>query len=721
MEWEQNRAAKAQTPLMSGNSALLQTALTMSADNRGHRGEKLEHVVYVVNKIILRLDILRRPSPSFLRLAGTIPPQDLVVCFGTHYRCEVHMGGEMVCKHTEEESQGCKTGTVAIGWPSGPKGQQAGISGMVNDMDQGTRRAEIVHTRGGTWCGSIREWVQTVHHQRVVVKQRLRPLWELLHQGVAQEQLRRYIQDMQMSRKPRIWKEVITHHDEQEQRSTAPSRQEAAHPQFMSHVLKGDNLNCLIEKVRVYHSQTPGPKPGRNAAYEIHDVNLCSGMEAYADFLRTVLSNCDDDTVLSRESSIQSSFQSGGQLHGVVTRVGGHEEDRGGGDACPKALNVWTFGVFNKSLGRPRPRLDCTEYTLEKCDHIVRFDLFTTTTNRKENLVGVKFSTKWGMQVLVGSSTGYHRWYQAPSGYAIVRVEIDWVRQRKSISGNSKPILYVLKINVFVSDQYGDDQKFGRGREIFDFDEGGSLSGQVTVMKSAPFDQLKQAAARIWLLQLINGVLMQNKDVSTAKMVLLKGGGGSGKTAMLAQLVLQSKAKLPGVPSDYLRIVGYHFCSANDRTTLRSGSMVFNLMRILRKNLPLYVWDETMWTWTLQKCQDQPHQAFKDTVIRMLNRTGPTREPLVIVIDSIDEASLVGGEKSIWEVLVQGFKDLPPWCCVLGAFRSSMEREIEHRLRNLVQPCVVCIDVCREENVRDVEEYVTMRASEFCARNPTVR
>uniref|UniRef100_A0A9J8APR5 Ankyrin repeat domain 50-like n=1 Tax=Cyprinus carpio carpio TaxID=630221 RepID=A0A9J8APR5_CYPCA len=208
--------------------------------------------------------------------------------------------------------------------------------------------------------------------------------------------------------------------------------------------------------------------------------------------------------------------------------------------------------------------------------------------------------------------------------------------------------------------------------------------------------------------------------------VLVTGGPGTGKTALLTELVWpQSEAcRAAGLAS---RCLSWHYCQREDAGSIEVWRFVLGLVEQLKESPLLgsnYVKaiSSAAIAAVLEPlhCQREPDDTFKRAVLEPLLSLTPPAHSVFIVVDSLDsgycggngagEGSISGAaatqSSSIAELLLKYIQLLPPWILLVCSARRQNKAicKIFSGFRRL------CLDDLRKPaTVRDVQQYILRR------------
>ena len=195
---------------------------------------------------------------------------------------------------------------------------------------------------------------------------------------------------------------------------------------------------------------------------------------------------------------------------------------------------------------------------------------------------------------------------------------------------------------------------------------------------------------------------------------------GVGKTAFLAEVIATAAAGRP--------VVAHHFCRADIRETLKPGAFVRSLASQLAQALPAYralieaddakeLRDKLDQATeqsgdSAEKGYDKAVLAFDQAVLATLRRIDPPTEPLLLVVDALDEAQdpfaisgTNGTPPTIVSLLAKHATYLPPWLKVVATSRSR-----EDVLGTLEQAFALKkINAEEKDNLTDLLNYTKQR------------
>jgi WD40 repeat protein len=177
-----------------------------------------------------------------------------------------------------------------------------------------------------------------------------------------------------------------------------------------------------------------------------------------------------------------------------------------------------------------------------------------------------------------------------------------------------------------------------------------------------------------------------------SRVFLLTGNPGSGKSAVLAQLVQRDP-----------RVAAYHFCVASLADSLDPFRFARSVAAQLATQLPGY--RAALEAADLAATETDPGALFRRLVVDPLAAEQPDA-PALIVVDALDEAAGYGG-RTIAAVLAERLRDLPPWVRLVLSSRKApalLDRFSAFGPREL--------DAARTENLADVAAYLAHRLAE---------
>ncbi|XP_052462249.1 ankyrin repeat domain-containing protein 50-like [Carassius gibelio] len=208
--------------------------------------------------------------------------------------------------------------------------------------------------------------------------------------------------------------------------------------------------------------------------------------------------------------------------------------------------------------------------------------------------------------------------------------------------------------------------------------------------------------------------------------VLVTGGPGTGKTALLTELVWpQSEACIgAGLAS---RCLAWHYCQREDAGSIEVWRFVLGLVEQLKESALLgqnYVKaiSSAAIAAVLEPlhCQREPDNTFKRAVLEPLLSITPPAHSVFIVVDSLDfgycgdngvgessiSESAATQSSTIAELLLKYLQLLPPWIFLVCSARRQNKAicKMFSGFRRL------CLDDLRKPaTVRDVQQYILRR------------
>ena len=205
---------------------------------------------------------------------------------------------------------------------------------------------------------------------------------------------------------------------------------------------------------------------------------------------------------------------------------------------------------------------------------------------------------------------------------------------------------------------------------------------------------------RQWLFERIDGWRNSPRE----RALLITGNPGSGKSALVAQLVHRN----PGG-----QVLAYHCCQVSRRETLLPGNFVKSVAAMIASQLDDYA--EQLETPALQEClsdafcQNYPTMAFHDAILVPLSRlAAPAGGCRYLLIDALDEALLLSrdnlGDLNLVSLLAPELEKLPGWLRVVATTRP--EKQV---LRALGGLRAVVLDCQSPHNLQDIDTYISLR------------
>ncbi|MFJ8606313.1 hypothetical protein ACIRH0_03865 [Streptomyces sp. NPDC093675] len=204
-------------------------------------------------------------------------------------------------------------------------------------------------------------------------------------------------------------------------------------------------------------------------------------------------------------------------------------------------------------------------------------------------------------------------------------------------------------------------------------------------------------SGRQWLFSSVRAWALEQAESA----LLITGDPGVGKSAFMAELVRRT----PGE-----ELLGFHFCIAEDRSTLDPAVMVTHLSAMIAERLPAYreLLDLPQYRCLLQDdaVARDPGHALDQGIIALLRQL-PVSTKRFIFLDGLDEALAEGETRnSILTLLASRLDRFPEWIRIIVAARPHPEV-----LVRLGEFRVVKIDAQQTENLSDVRELARNQLS----------
>jgi ribosomal 50S subunit-associated protein YjgA (DUF615 family) len=248
------------------------------------------------------------------------------------------------------------------------------------------------------------------------------------------------------------------------------------------------------------------------------------------------------------------------------------------------------------------------------------------------------------------------------------------------------------------------------------------MTGTVaTQVKAIAFDRdidrlTEGFTGREWVFEEIDRWLQQGNE----RFFILTGEPGVGKSAIAAQLTQTRKD-----------IAAYHFCIARQISTVEPNNVLLSLAAQLIKYFPDYgealvntvkpLFLQVKVEINIENIRDSvvqgvvienlhihyPKQAL-DIVLRqaLAALPNPPKEPISILIDSLDEAVTYSNENNL-VTLLSSVDDLPSWVRFILTSRPDKQRVLSYF--ETLKPYYYHLNELSEKNKKDIHQYVDGR------------
>ncbi|XP_069098484.1 ankyrin repeat domain-containing protein 50 [Pleurodeles waltl] len=217
----------------------------------------------------------------------------------------------------------------------------------------------------------------------------------------------------------------------------------------------------------------------------------------------------------------------------------------------------------------------------------------------------------------------------------------------------------------------------------------------------------------------VNSAITAPSGKGVAWGVLLVGGPGSGKTALITELLWPSSPA--GLQRGLHRqALAFHFCRAQDSDTLCLGGFIRGLVGQISKSGLMPGYEEKLKDPAVQsllqpgECERNASEAFKRCVLLPLLAMKAPPQSLFMLVDSIDEGcSITEGEQrqsglsgTIAELLAAHHEFFPPWLLLLCSARKQ-SKAVTKMFTGFRK--ISLDDLRKAYIVKDVQQYILHR------------
>jgi WD40 repeat protein len=214
------------------------------------------------------------------------------------------------------------------------------------------------------------------------------------------------------------------------------------------------------------------------------------------------------------------------------------------------------------------------------------------------------------------------------------------------------------------------------------------------------YPKRRNFCGRQWLFDRIDA---WRKASCGERALLIKGGPGTGKSAVVAELVHRN----PGG-----QVLAYHCCQWDYGETLEPWRFIRSVAAMIASKMEEYsamLGEPTIQeSLGVERCQTKPDSALEEGVLAPLQcLKAPEGGPRYLLVDAMDEALLVPtGTWNLVDLLASRLDRFPPWLKVVATTRNEVS--VLHRLGGLRAEE---IDAQSSENLDDVRQYIAQRLS----------
>lgn len=184
---------------------------------------------------------------------------------------------------------------------------------------------------------------------------------------------------------------------------------------------------------------------------------------------------------------------------------------------------------------------------------------------------------------------------------------------------------------------------------------------------------------------------------SRGRAFVIIGEPGIGKSAIAAWLSVVRQNQT----------ISIHFCTDRNSRTLQPFEFVASLVGQLSTQVPGFTALVALKHPEVRR--PSANDAFRELVVEPAQNLTPPNSPLIVVVDSLDEAIRVAGE-TLLDVLVNQADDLPSWLRIVATTRP--DEQVLRRIRRL-QTFELRPDVA--ENIFDITLYTDNRLAKLRA------
>ncbi|HKG61314.1 MAG TPA: TIR domain-containing protein [Pyrinomonadaceae bacterium] len=178
---------------------------------------------------------------------------------------------------------------------------------------------------------------------------------------------------------------------------------------------------------------------------------------------------------------------------------------------------------------------------------------------------------------------------------------------------------------------------------------------------------------------------------SSGRAFVIIGEPGIGKSAIAAWLSLVRQAQ----------VISVHFCTDRNSRTIEPFEFVASLVGQLCTQVNGF--GEIVANRHPEVRRPRANDAFRELVVEPAHKLAPPENPLIVVLDSLDEAIRQDGE-TVLDVVVNQTNDLPTWLRIVATTRPD-----ENVLRRIRTLHTLELRPDEAENAADVREFIGNR------------
>ncbi|XP_028396454.1 uncharacterized protein LOC114520403 isoform X2 [Dendronephthya gigantea] len=164
---------------------------------------------------------------------------------------------------------------------------------------------------------------------------------------------------------------------------------------------------------------------------------------------------------------------------------------------------------------------------------------------------------------------------------------------------------------------------------------------------------------REWLFDDIDSWITRDLEANESRAFVIWGAAGTGKTSFAREFVRRHKER---------KLVAYHFFEKDNPLTYHVQTIVLDLQKVLKKNLPGYAASFIPG----DKLRTQPEKLFSTLITEPLQKL-PENDKMFLLVDALDES-----DSTASSCFIKLSTNLPQWLRILFTSRHDVTELSNH-------------------------------------------